>query len=1229
MKHLIQKLKSAMMILLLVITSVPLSSLTTLAAVGSVQNPAPVMLADGTVLKKTVEPVPGMINKWKVTLRVEAEKSQKTSDTILVIDRSGSMNNDSRLAKAKEAANNLIDSLLTTGNTTNRVAVLSFASESSLNISFTNDNDTAKAAVNSLSATGGTFTQAGMRRARELINSSTADIRNIILLSDGEPTYCYEVSYDWRMDTANLIPYSYLGWQTPTTVPESKFNSYRVGAGNSMYQQYDDSFGTSNDKYYNCGNHAIAEAGFYKTAGVGNLYTIALEAGANGDAVLNSMATPGKSYTATPAQLNTIFNEIAGEIKSAVQNATVNDLMGNGVVAVSTGENSNLTDGGKKLIWNLGTPTQQEGDKFVAELSYEIELDQNILNATADADGFYPANAEAKITYNSNQTGLFPVPKIKPTFVKIKKELVGDSACQNCQFTVNLTNGNQVISRNLLPGEANTATIYEAMPVNATYTVSETAAKDANGVALSLNQYTTAFTPTTINAGTFGDDAVITVTNTLKTRSVMVRKAWIGKQAEAVTVKLKADGLAVGEAVLSANNNWQHEFTNMPAVNRYSGENIVYTLEEAQLTGYAEPAYSMDNDGALVVTNTYVPKKINFTGTKKWVNGTNFNSGLGVGVRPTIKLQLKQNGVNHSTPVEIANGTTAHTWTDLDETDIYGNLYTYTVDEVDVPDSYEKTFEQNGLVVVNTYKPAATEITVTKKWQGGSVILPPSIKVNLYRQVEGGVKEAVAENVEIFGLNDNWTKTWQLPATDEQGNQYTYSVEEVQIANFTPSYQGLEITNTYNPDVRKVTATKKWVNGPENHPDIWFQLYRQVAGGALEVVPNAEIRKITGKTTTWSNIAKTDSEGREYTFSVKEVDALGNDFVPENYEKSGEGTLTITNTYQQPLTDDEVVAIKLWDGGENFENERPTVQFELWRKNGTAGDGEKVVEATLVVNDQVNFGKQLKTDVNGVEYEYYVIETTELENYVKIERGLTVLNKFIPPTWNPGATKKWQGGSAVRPPFVTVNLYRQLDDGAVELVGSRNLDALNNWTTIWEGMPYTDETGTVYDYWLEEDSVLNFELGNIDYGSEVAILTNTYVSPVVDINVAKEWNDEFDTHEAVDIEILRNGEVFEAVTLSERNDWSVYLRAVEATDEEGNPYVYSVRELTNLANYTTEISQKYHVEDNSLSFVITNTYVKPKVPMTGSGSHYLIMLALGGLMIMLGFATRRLAKQVA
>ena len=100
--------------------------------------------------------------------------------------------------------------------------------------------------------------------------------------------------------------------------------------------------------------------------------------------------------------------------------------------------------------------------------------------------------------------------------------------------------------------------------------------------------------------------------------------------------------------------------------------------------------------------------------------------------RPAIQVQLYRNNVAFGEPVVLKNGQTSYTWTDLNLNDRYGNPYTYTVDEVAVPENYSKTISEDGLTITNTYVIPKTNITANKIWLGGSA-QRPEIELQLYR----------------------------------------------------------------------------------------------------------------------------------------------------------------------------------------------------------------------------------------------------------------------------------------------------------------------------------------------------------------------------------------------------------------------------------------------------------------------------------------------------------------
>lgn len=193
------------------------------------------------VLSKTATPVDGMVNTWDVTVRVEGKDTTKTSDIVLVIDRSGSMGYNDRMVRAKEAAEKFVSTLLPEGNDGNtRIAIVSFASGGTTNQPLTNNVNSLNNAIDGLQAKGGTFTQAGIKQAEALLANSNADVKNIVILSDGEPTYSYDINNPTNRLTNPVYGYvdngyvgGWTGWHydTNTSVLSTEFNYAKAVGG--------------------------------------------------------------------------------------------------------------------------------------------------------------------------------------------------------------------------------------------------------------------------------------------------------------------------------------------------------------------------------------------------------------------------------------------------------------------------------------------------------------------------------------------------------------------------------------------------------------------------------------------------------------------------------------------------------------------------------------------------------------------------------------------------------------------------------------------------------------------------------------------------------------------------------------------------------------------------------------------------------------------------------------
>ena len=91
--------------------------------------------------------------------------------------------------------------------------------------------------------------------------------------------------------------------------------------------------------------------------------------------------------------------------------------------------------------------------------------------------------------------------------------------------------------------------------------------------------------------------------------------------------------------------------------------------------------------------NTYLSAKTTVRADKIWDGGP----------KPQIEIQLFRNGEAYGDPVVLNEGVTSYLWEDLELTDIYGELYVYTVDELNVPEDYVKHISEDGLTITNTF----------------------------------------------------------------------------------------------------------------------------------------------------------------------------------------------------------------------------------------------------------------------------------------------------------------------------------------------------------------------------------------------------------------------------------------------------------------------------------------------------------------------------------------------
>lgn len=431
----------------------------------------PVWPAQGSIkLDKDAAAVEGTENLWEVTLGIQGKNFETTSDVVLVIDCSGSMEG-AKLTNTRTAAKAFGQKLLTEGSTT-RIAIVTFIDEATAynNGHFYGAGELAafETAVDGATyANGGTNQQAGLHVAQQLLNTSTAGLKNIVILSDGDATYSYPfVGGNATIDCGKFLSHWFSENPKVTSWPTVATPDYStvIGAGNSFDLDGNIIWNCTckHDKttqklygafYYDasgnlvCSNGSMAsnngvatiwEANQAKAAGT-TIYSVALQAGTNGENTLKACATDAtKDYYAIASadnveeKLTTAFTSIAGSIAIAASNGVVNDPMGEHVQLSFSGSAPVITtdkavyDAGnadiyisqgsaaydavtRSISWTVGSV--RGGDNPI--MMYKVEIREGYSPATGevlDTNGITTFNYKNYLGEDAD--GEFPIPRV-------------------------------------------------------------------------------------------------------------------------------------------------------------------------------------------------------------------------------------------------------------------------------------------------------------------------------------------------------------------------------------------------------------------------------------------------------------------------------------------------------------------------------------------------------------------------------------------------------------------------------------------------------------------------------------------------------------------------------------------------------------------------------------------------------------------------------------------------
>lgn len=260
-----------------------------------------------------------------------------------------------------------------------------------------------------------------------------------------------------------------------------------------------------------------------------------------------------------------------------------------------------------------------------------------------------------------------------------------------------------------------------------------------------------------------------------------VNKKWHDgpDQHPSIQIQLYQNDKKIGKAVTLNDGELTHTWNDLEMYDKF-GNKFVYTAREINVLDNYVDTY-IDTDYETTINNTYKIPMTSFTTHKIWINGPE--------IKPTIEIQLYQDGTPYGLPVTFKHGKTDHTWSELPLTDSNGNVHYYTVDEITKLSNYEKKVEES--TIINTYVSGKIAISTEKVWIGGPKN-KPTIKIQLYRNGLAYGDPVSLKNGETRYI---WTN---LDVRDNKGNPYIYTVDEIsKFHDYEKSIVGNTIYNTY------------------------------------------------------------------------------------------------------------------------------------------------------------------------------------------------------------------------------------------------------------------------------------------------------------------------------------------------------------------------------------------------------------------------------------------------
>lgn len=677
----------------------------------------------------------------------------------------------------------------------------------------------------------------------------------------------------------------------------------------------------------------------------------------------------------------------------------------------------------------------------------------------------------------------------------------------------------------------------------------------------------------TVITGSQQNGFVITNSHTPAVIDISGNKEWVdnndqdGIRPDSITVQLLADGTVADTVVVTAEDGWAWCFEGCPKYSQH-GNLINYTVIEEHVEGYMTSYHNG------VIRNTHSPEQTSVTVTKVWDD-----AGDQDGIRPGfVTVHLLANGEDTGLSAVL---TGANQWTfTFDNLDKYANgvLIDYTVTEDPVP-GYRTTVSParyDGFIITNTHIPEVVEIAGSKIWEDNNNqdgVRPESIIINLLKN--GAVIDTVVVTAE-----DGWAWSFtDLPKYENHGTLIGYTVTEGAVEGYVTAYEGGNVINVHAPEKTAVTVIKAWDDSFDQdgiRPNsITVSLLADGEDTGMTLVLN-EGNDWMGSFTDLDKYAA----GEEIVYTVSEVSVPGYDTVISGNQYDG---YTIANVHTPDTV--AVNGAKTWNDNDDQDGMRPESITVNLLKNG------EVIETVTVTAEDGwawSFTDLPKYENHGTLITYSVTEEA-VEGYTTTYNNYNVVNLHAPEKTSVTVTKSWDDAGnqdGIRPYTVVVALLANGEQTGMTLT----LGSGNNWTGSFTDLDKY-AAGQLIEYTVAEVEVEGYETVITGSQNEGYIITNVHTPELINIEGVKTWADNDDQDgmrpESITINLLKNGEVIETITVTEDDGWAWAFTNLPKYEAEGVSINYTVTENA-VEDYSTEID----------GYNITNTHTPAKTSVT-------------------------------